>query len=248
MGHHERILSEQTDHFAGGVCVERFRPLGHRADPHRGRPLSRVRGGGKGDSRGVSLGIRDNQPQTSSSREGAYRSAIVVDFILSVEIVVIALGQVMEADLPVQIAAVSAIAILATVGVYGVLALLVRMDDAGLALMQRSSTYAQGLGRFLVAALPILIKALSVVGTAALLLVSGGIFHHHIPGVHHMLQAWPGCVIDSMLGAGFGLVVWAVVSFMKTFGLDADFSGKGSTIHACPIVVSVRRLTMGTRG
>ena len=143
------------------------------------------------------------------------RSAIVVDFILSVEIVVIALGQVMEADLPVQIAAVSAIAILATVGVYGVVALLVRMDDAGLALMQRSSTYAQGLGRFLVAALPILIKALSVVGTAALLLVSGGIFHHHIPGVHHMLQAWPGWVIDARLGAVFGLVVWAVVSLMK---------------------------------
>ena len=175
LGHHERILSEQTDHFAGGVCVERFRPLGHRADPHRGRPLSRVRGGGKGDSRGVSLGIRDNQPKHRPPEKERIRSAIVVDFILSVEIVVIALGQVMEADLPVQIAAVSAIAILATVGVYGVVALLVRMDDAGLALMQRSSTYAQGLGRFLVAACR-LDQALSVVGTAALLLVSGGIF------------------------------------------------------------------------
>lgn len=139
------------------------------------------------------------------------RSAIVVDFILSVEIVVIALGEVMEADLAVQIAAVSAIAILATVGVYGLVALLVRMDDAGLALMQRSSAFARGMGRFLVAALPVVIKVLSVVGTAALLLVSGGIFHHHIPGVHHMLPPWPEWIFDALLGLVFGLGVWVLV-------------------------------------
>ena len=143
------------------------------------------------------------------------RSAIVVDFILSVEIVVIALGEVMEADLAVQIAAVSAIAILATVGVYGVVALLVRMDDAGLSLMQRSSAFAQGLGRFLVAALPGVIKVLSVVGTVALLLVSGGIFHHHVPGLHHVLPPWPGWTLDALLGVVFGLGVWALVRVCK---------------------------------
>ena len=139
------------------------------------------------------------------------RSAIVVDFILSVEIVVIALGEVMEADLAVQIAAVSAIAILATVGVYGVVALLVRMDDAGLSLMQRSSAFAKGLGRFLVAALPVVIKVLSAVGTVALLLVSGGIFHHHVPGVHHVIPTWPGWILDALMGVVFGLGVWALV-------------------------------------
>ena len=143
------------------------------------------------------------------------RSAIVVDFILSVEIVVIALGEVMDADLTVQIAAVTAIALLATVGVYGVVALLVRMDDAGLALMQRSSTFAQRLGRFLVAALPVVIKVLSVVGTVALLLVSGGIFHHHIPGIHGVLHTFPALVADAVLGLAGGLVVVGIVSAAK---------------------------------
>ena len=153
--------------------------------------------------------------QTSSKQrppeKERIRSAIVVDFILSVEIVVIALGEVMEAELTVQIAAVSLIALLATVGVYGVVALLVRMDDAGLSLMRRSSAFAQNLGRLLVAALPVVIKVLSFLGTAALLLVSGGIFHHHIPGLHHVLPSWPGWTIDALLGVVFGLVVWALV-------------------------------------
>jgi predicted DNA repair protein MutK len=139
----------------------------------------------------------------------------VVDFILSVEIVVIALGEVMDADLTVQIAAVTAIALLATIGVYGVVALLVRMDDAGLALLKRSSTFARRLGRFLVAALPVVIKVLSVVGTVALLLVSGGIFHHHVPGIHVLLQIVPALLADAMLGLGAGLVVLGLVSAAK---------------------------------
>lgn len=154
-------------------------------------------------------------PEQRPPEKERIRSAIVVDFILSVEIVVIALGQVMEAELAVQIAAVSAIAILATVGVYGLVALLVRMDDAGLALMQRSSAFAQGLGRFLVAALPVVIKVLSVVGTAALLLVSGGIFHHHIAGLHHWFLDVPALLADAMLGFAGGLVVVGVVSAIR---------------------------------
>lgn len=143
------------------------------------------------------------------------RSAVMVDFILSLEIVILALGQVMEATLPVQIASVSIIALLATIGVYGLVALLVRMDDAGLALLKRSSTFAQALGRFLVAALPVVIKVLSVVGTAALLLVSGGIFHHHIPGIHGVLHDVPALVADAVLGVGAGLVVLVGVRAAK---------------------------------
>jgi uncharacterized protein len=143
------------------------------------------------------------------------RSAVVVDFILSVEIVVIALGEVMDAALEVQIAAVTAIALLATIGVYGVVALLVRMDDAGLALLKRSSTFARRLGRFLVAALPVVIRVLSVVGTVALLLVSGGIFHHHVPGIHGLLHNVPALLADAVLGLVGGLVVVGVVSAAK---------------------------------
>ncbi len=128
---------------------------------------------------------------------------------------VIALGEVMDADLEVQIAAVTAIALLATVGVYGLVALLVRMDDAGLALMKRSSAFARRLGRFLVAALPVVIKVLSVLGTAALLLVSGGIFHHHIPGMHHVLHDFPALMADAVLGLGAGLAVLGLVRAAK---------------------------------
>ena len=84
--------------------------------------------------------------------------------------------------------------------------------------MQRSSALAQGLGRFLVSALPVVIKVLSVVGTAALLLVSGGIFHHHVPGLHHMLPPWPGWILDALLGVVFGLAVWALVRAWRAIG------------------------------
>ena len=140
------------------------------------------------------------------------RSAVMVDFILSVEIVILALGQVMDATLPVQIASVSLIALLATVGVYGVVALLVRMDDAGMALMKRPSRRVQRLGMLMVAALPWVIKTLGVVGTVALLLVSGGIFHHHLPGVHEAMHAWPGLLTDAVLGLLGGAVVMPVVT------------------------------------
>ena len=140
------------------------------------------------------------------------RSAVMVDFILSVEIVILALGQVMEATLPVQIASVSLIALFATVGVYGLVALLVRMDDAGMALMKRPSRGVQRLGKLMVAALPWVIKTLGVVGTVALLLVSGGIFHHHLPGVHEAMHAWPGLVTDAVLGLVGGAAVMLVVT------------------------------------
>ena len=143
------------------------------------------------------------------------RSAVMVDFILSVEIVILALGQVMEADLPVQIASVSIIALLATVGVYGVVALLVRMDDAGMALMKRPSQAAQRLGMLMVAALPWVIKTMGVVGTVALLLVSGGIFHHHLPGVHEAMHAWPGLVTDAVLGLLGGAFVLLLVTIAQ---------------------------------
>ena len=143
------------------------------------------------------------------------RSAVTVDFILSVEIVILALGQVLEASLAVQAVVVSIIAVLATVGVYGLVALLVRMDDAGLALMKREGRVVKRIGLLLVSALPWVIKALGAIGTVALLLVSGGIFHHHLPWVHDALHAWPSMLADMVLGATGGLVVWGAVTSGK---------------------------------
>ena len=118
------------------------------------------------------------------------KSAILTDFILSVEIIIITLGTVMDQSLTIQIAVVSIISIIATVGVYGVVALIVRIDDFGLKLVQMSNGNKNRLyfiGITLVNALPVIIKILSVVGTIALLLVSGGIFIHNIEIFHHLL-------------------------------------------------------------
>ena len=156
-----------------------------------------------------------HKAEEGPSEQQRIRSAVMVDFILSVEIVILALGQVMEAEMVVQILAVSLIALLATVGVYGIVALLVRMDDAGLALMQREAAWAQKLGGFMVAALPWTIKGLGAIGTIALLLVSGGIFHHHIPGVHPVVKTWWSLAADACLGLAGGTFVLGAVNLAK---------------------------------
>ncbi|RZA21877.1 MAG: DUF808 family protein, partial [Proteobacteria bacterium] len=99
------------------------------------------------------------------------KSAVTTDFILSVEIVIIALGSVLDKSLTIQILTVSVVALLATVGVYGIVALIVRMDDAGLSLMKKSPEKGllNSIGNLLVKALPWIIKLLAFVGTIALL-------------------------------------------------------------------------------
>ncbi len=148
-------------------------------------------------------GAHDTAQTERPDEKVRIRSAVVVDFILSVEIIIIALSQVVDSPLSVQIAVVSIIALVATVGVYGLVALIVRMDDAGLALAEREEAWAQKLGSGMVRALPILIRIIGHVGTVALLLVAGGIFHH-IEALHHVFYGWPGLLVDGLLGAGIG--------------------------------------------
>jgi len=139
------------------------------------------------------------------------RSAVLVDFILSVEIIILALSSAADAALPVQIVSVSIIALLATVGVYGLVGLIVRMDDAGLVLMQQSSVVFKSVGRGMVLGLPVLIRLIGAVGTAALILVAGGIFHHHLPLVHGWRGILPGWVFDAILGLIGGALTFVVV-------------------------------------
>ena len=143
------------------------------------------------------------------------KSAILIDFILSVEIIIIALSTVVEEDIKVQIMVVSVIAILATIGVYGIVALIVRMDDAGMVLTQKDNKAAKAMGRFLVRALPVVIKTLGIVGTVALVLVSGGIFTHNIEYVHHLFEGWPSLLADTVTGLVAGLVVFAIVKLIQ---------------------------------
>ncbi len=157
------------------------------------------------------------QPEEEVSEKQKVKSAITTDFILSLEIVIIALGSVMGKDLYVQIVTVAVVAILATVGVYGIVALIVRMDDAGFSLINKSnhSGFLSKLGHFLVNALPVVIKILGVVGTIALVLVSGGIFIHNIDYLHHLLPQVPGLIKEFAAGIGVGLLVFGILSIGK---------------------------------
>ncbi|WOD43955.1 DUF808 domain-containing protein [Hwangdonia lutea] len=149
------------------------------------------------------------------------KSAILTDFILSVEIVIIALGTVLGRPILFQIIVVSIVAIIATVGVYGIVALIVRMDDFGFRLVRMSrkeKSVSKFIGNFLINALPVVIKSLAVIGTIALLLVSGGIFVHNIEFLHHFLEVLPSILRDFIVGLLVGLIsVFVVKAFKSVF-------------------------------
>jgi predicted DNA repair protein MutK len=154
------------------------------------------------------------------------KSAIVTDFILSVEIVIIALGTVIEESLTSQIVVVSIIAILATIGVYGIVALIVRMDDMGLKLIGQSTkehSLSKTIGNLLVQALPKVIKSLAVIGTIALILVAGGIFAHNIDFLHHLFPQLPSIVKEFSLGLIIGFIVLGMVTLFKKVFKKNDF-------------------------
>ncbi|MBF6057070.1 MULTISPECIES: DUF808 domain-containing protein [Thiomicrorhabdus] len=157
-----------------------------------------------------------------SLEKSKIRSAIVTDFILSIEIIIIALSSVADQPIGIQIGAVSFVAIVATIGVYGLVALMVRMDDAGFALVENSrehSGFKAGLlrktGRTLIAALPKLIRILGVVGTLAMLLVGGGIFVHNLETVHHAIEWMPIILGELLLGLVIGIIALALVLLAK---------------------------------
>ena len=146
------------------------------------------------------------------------KSAILTDFILSIEIIIIALGTVVNESIGMKLAVVTIISMVATVGVYGMVGLIVRMDDLGYKLVkaskgQKNSLHFIGMG--LVNALPLVIKSLSVVGTVALLLVSGGIFVHNVSFFHHFLEGIPSMLRDLIIGASVGILTVLVVKLFK---------------------------------
>ncbi len=144
------------------------------------------------------------------------KSAVRTDFILSIEIIMIALGTVMEQPLIMQVIVVTLIAILATVGVYGVVALIVRMDDMGIFLIARGArlkgaiaVMLRATGSLLVASLPWVIRALGVIGTIAMLLVGGGMFTHNLHALHHAVEVLPVFFINLLVGGVVGIVLVA---------------------------------------
>lgn len=146
------------------------------------------------------------------------KSAIITDFILSVEIVIIALGSVVGLPLLNQILVVTIVALIATVGVYGIVALIVRMDDFGFRLIRlndQDKSISDFFGHLLVNGLPWVIKSLGVIGTIALLLVAGGIFAHNLDFLHHFLETWPSMIKEFIVGVVFGFVALLVFNGVK---------------------------------
>ncbi|MEM9302969.1 MAG: DUF808 domain-containing protein [Pseudomonadota bacterium] len=153
------------------------------------------------------------------------KGAIRTDFILSAEIIVISLGTVAAATFPVRLGVLCAIAAIMTVGVYGLVAGIVKLDDAGLALSQRESKASQKLGDAILIFAPWLMKALSIAGTAAMFLVGGGIVSHGIPALHHINEALvvgmspPLKLLTSMAWtAVVGIVLGAIIVGLVTVG------------------------------
>jgi|SRR6218665_811523 len=161
--------------------------------------------------------VAEAEENDAAAEKAKVKSAVTTDFILSVEIVIIALGSVLDKSLTIQIITVCIVALLATVGVYGIVALIVRMDDAGYNLIRRSQNkgFLAQLGNLLVKLLPLIIKFLAVVGTIALLLVSGGIFVHNIDYLHHLLPTWPDMLKEFLFGLIAGIVVVVLVAVFK---------------------------------
>lgn len=150
------------------------------------------------------------------------KSAVLTDFILSIEIVIIALGTVMEESLMLQVIVVSLIAILATIGVYGMVALLVRMDDIGYSFIERARQLQGILGQMvewtglvLVSSLPRVIRVLGIIGTMAMLLVGGGMFTHNINKLHHALVFLPSLLADLLIGLAVGGVLLSIQQLAK---------------------------------
>lgn len=138
------------------------------------------------------------------------RGAVRTDFILSAEIIVIALGTIAHAPLPQKVAVLVSIALLMTVGVYGLVGGIVKLDDLGLWLHRKKSRAAQLFGRGLIAGTPWLMKFLSVAGTAAMFLVGGGILVHGIPVIHHAVEAAGSALAQDNFGNFGGL--WQILA------------------------------------
>jgi uncharacterized protein len=137
-----------------------------------------------------------HEPSAPADERAKVRAAIRTDFVLSAEIVVITLGTVAGRPLAIQIGVLAGIAALMTVGVYGLVAGIVRLDEIGLYLSRSSNAAQRRLGRTILAGAPYLMRALSVVGTAAMFLVGGGILTHGLPGAHEFIGDLTGPAAD----------------------------------------------------
>lgn len=142
------------------------------------------------------------------------KSAIITDFVLSIEIVILALNTVINEPLIVQIVSTSVVAILATIGVYGLVAFIIRLDNIGFYLIKKEQVK---IGNFLISLVPKIIKILAFVGTIAMVLVGAGILIHNISFIHHyfIIEQIPLIVNEFLIGLVIGFIVLLIVNIFK---------------------------------
>jgi predicted DNA repair protein MutK len=212
---------------AGGayLCFEGFEKLAHKFLHSAGEDAAHAQE--------LAAAVASDADMLTIERD-KISGAIRTDFILSAEIIVIALGVVNAAGAAfiAQVGALVAVALAMTVGVYGIVAGIVKIDDAGLYLSRKDNGAARALGGLLLAAAPRLMKALSVIGTAAMFMVGGGIIEHGfaplhhvaaavtggaaaVPGVGRVLGAIAGPAVDALAGAIVGAAVLLVVTLVQ---------------------------------
>ncbi len=164
--------------------------------------------------------LNDPKADLATLERDKIKGAIRTDFILSAEIIAITLGTVADAPFTTRLMVLAGIALVMTIGVYGLVAAIVKLDDVGLWLSRRAAAWQQSLGRGLLALAPWLMKALSVAGTAAMFLVGGGILTHGLgvlhDGIHHLVQAlgvtgFVQTVVELISDALVGVVAGAIV-------------------------------------
>ena len=194
------------------LCFEGFEKLAHKYLPHDDEHAEQA-----------------DHAVAADSEQDKIKGAVRTDFILSAEIIAITLGTVAGAPLQQQITVLIGIALIMTVGVYGVVAGIVKLDDGGLYLLRTGGAFAQRIGRAILVAAPVMMKSLTVIGTVAMFMVGGGILTHGFAPVHHWitdvsapLAAVPAVggllavLAPSVLDAVFGVIAGGVVVVLVT--------------------------------
>ncbi|WP_248742944.1 MULTISPECIES: DUF808 domain-containing protein [unclassified Pseudomonas] len=196
------------------LCFEGFEKLAH--------PLLHGKDEDQAEHTQLTEAVADPATDLVAYEKDKIKGAIRTDFILSAEIIAITLGTVAEASLTQQVIVMSGIAVVMTVGVYGLVAGIVKLDDLGLWLTQKSGAAAKRIGNAILRAAPYMMKGLSVIGTAAMFLVGGGILTHGVPVAHDWIASVAAAagsagfavpvLLNGVAGVVAGAVVLAVVS------------------------------------
>jgi len=163
------------------LCFEGFEKLAHR--------FLHSRADDDAHHQQLTAALANPQTDLVALEKDKIKGAVRTDFILSAEIIAITLGTVANAPFGTQVMVLSGMALVMTIGVYGFVAGIVKLDDLGLWLSRRPGAGAQALGAGILKAAPWLMKLLSVLGTAAMFLVGGGILVHGIGPLHHAIEA-----------------------------------------------------------